>query len=64
MSNYMMQGLSEDQKTITVKLKAVPIKKDSDECVGCYFEHSGGCTNGCCTSSERKDGRTIIWKQA
>jgi len=56
-------GISENQNKINVNLKAKAIKKDSEDCTGCYFEAGGccDCSNMQCCANERKDKRTIIW---
>jgi hypothetical protein len=58
----MIHGISIDQKTATISLKAVISKNGPDECTGCYFEAYGKCDKTFCTPEERKDGKTIIWK--
>jgi len=56
-----MLGLSEDQKTVKMSLKAKVVKKGTSDCKGCYFESMRSCDRMYCTSSERKDKRYIIW---
>lgn len=57
----ILSGISEDQQTISINLKAV--ENIGDECDGCYFKSFGGCRKTCCTPSERIDGKNIIWEE-
>jgi hypothetical protein len=59
-----MIGMSEDQNTIKLNLKAKVVKKGSLYCDGCYFESKMNCNGMYCTPSDRKDKKTIMWVEA
>ena len=37
--------ISEDQQTVTIQLKAVPVKEGCCNCDGCFFEDDGILVN-------------------
>ena len=54
-------NISEDQQTVTIKLKAAPVKEGCWRCSGCFFEDGVDCNRMMCGPLERKDGMDIIW---
>jgi len=53
--------ISEDQQTVTIQLKAVPVKEGCCNCGGCFFEDDDYCTGKMCYKEQRNDGMEIIW---
>lgn len=57
----IIKGLSDDQKRISINLKAKVVRAKDLSCEGCFFNGSGRCLISYCSPDNRNDKKNIIW---